>query len=242
MDDYTVAIAFNWGSALLAGLVGTIAMTVFWYAARAAGWMKLDWGQLLGTFFLPPGHRALAVGLVWHFLTGLLFGVIYAYLITEAGVVPGIWNSIALGAIHGLVALAMLYFMPRVHPILPHRRATAIWSARDLALYTLGFPLFGAFFGGTYRFYDTWVSAYGMEPARFWLTAYGTLAVMLIIGLATYVLISREREEESPIFAMASLSREEQRQALTRLYERGDLTEDEYKSEMADLEEPNRGV
>ena len=242
MEDLTLAMTFSWGTALLAGLVGTLAMTVFWYAARAAGWMKLDWGQLLGTYFMPPGKRALALGLVWHFLTGLLFGVVYTYLFTQARITPGVWSGLALGAIHGLVALAMLYYMPRTHPILPDRPATSVWSARDLALYGLGFPVFGAVFGGTYRFYDTWVSAYGMEPSRFWLTAFGTVAVMLVVGLSAYVLISREREEESPIFAMATLSPEEQRQALTRLYERGHLTEDEYMSELEDLEGPRGGV
>ena len=53
----------DWYASLVGGLVGTIAMVTAWYAMRAAGWMKLDPGQLFGSYLLPPGRRALAVGL-----------------------------------------------------------------------------------------------------------------------------------------------------------------------------------
>lgn len=230
------SVYFYFGAALLGGLVGTLAMTAFWYAARAAGWMSLDWGELLGTFFYPPGRRALAVGLVWHFATGLLFGVVYAFVLSSAGIAPTIGSGLALGVIHALVALGMLYFLPRVHPALPDDRATAIWSRRDLLLYAIGFPLFGGVFGGTYAFYDTWVSASGTDPARFWLTVYAVIAIALIVGISTYRLVPRERIEQSPVFASAQLSIEEQRAAVEHLYQQGDLTEDEYRQEIEAIE------
>lgn len=234
-------VTLSWGAALLSGLVGTLAMTVFWYAARAAGWMKLDWGQLLGSFFLPPGQRALAVGLVWHFLSGLVYGLVYAYILASTDQPLTLGTGLALGLIHAVVALGLIWFLPRVHPILPDENAPAIWSGRDLTLYALGFPIFGAFFGGTYAWYDQSVTATGMEPVRFWMTVFGVFAIALVVGLAGYVLISRQREEQAMVFASSQLTAEEQIEALTRLYEQGDLTEDEYRAELAAIEEEERG-
>jgi hypothetical protein len=115
----------DWYASLVGGLVGTIAMTAFWYAARAAGWLKLDFGQLLGTFFYPPGRRALAAGLSWHMLTGLAFGAIYGWVLVSAGIAPNWLSGLALGVIHALVAVALLYPLARVHPALPDRRVSA---------------------------------------------------------------------------------------------------------------------
>jgi hypothetical protein len=235
-----VSLHFFFAAAVLGGLVGTLAMTVFWYAARSAGWMTLDWGQLLGTFFYPPGKRALATGLTWHFATGLIFGLVYAFALSFVGIAPGVMSGLMLGVIHAFVALGMLFFLPRVHPALPDDRATHLWDRRDLALYAAGFPLFGAVFGGTYAYYDTWVSSSGTDPARFWLAAFGTIAIAVVIGIATYQLVPREREETGPIFASASLSVAEQRAAVTSLYEQGDLTEEEYRTEMEALDEEEK--
>lgn len=243
-----VMVEFFFAAALLGGLVGTLAMTVFWYAARAMGWMSLDWGELLGTYFYPPGRRAMAVGLIWHFMTGLLFGVVYAFALATVGIPVTVLTGLVLGIIHSFVALGMLYFLPRIHPALAPVPATEIWNERDLALFALGFPIFGAVFGGTYAAYDQWASAPIADPARFWLTAFTVLAIALVIGIATYRLVPQQQIETGPIFSMASLSLEEQRAAVTHLYEQGDLSEEEYRQEIEAIDaearaaEEGRGV
>jgi hypothetical protein len=229
----------NWSAAVLGGLVGTLAMTAFWYACRAAGWMKLDWGQLLGTFFLPPGRLALAVGLTWHFLTGLVFGAVYAWILVASGVAPTWGPAMALGVLHAAVALAMLYPLTRMHPALPERRMTALWSGRDLALYAIGFPIFGAFFGTTYHTYDAWTSASNMEPTTFWTSAFAIVAIAIVIGLASYRLIPRWREEQSPVFLAAHPNFDERRQAVEAAFREGRMTRVDYEEALTaiDLDE-----
>lgn len=233
-------IFVDWSAALVGGLVGTLAMTAFWYACRAAGWMKLDWGQLLGTFFFPPGHRALAVGLTWHFLTGLVFGLVYAWVLVASGITPDWASGFVLGVLHAAVALAMLYPFTRMHPDLQHRPMTAVWSGRDLLLYAIGFPIFGAFFGTTYHAYERWVSASSMDPARFWFTAFAVLAIALVVGLSTYRLIPRWREEQAPVFLAAHPNYEERRQAVEAAFREGRMTRVDYEEALASIAEEER--
>lgn len=228
-------IFVDWTAALVGGLVGTLAMTVFWYACRAAGWMKLDWGQLLGTFFLPAGQRAMAVGLTWHFLTGLVFGLVYAWILVASGITPSWGPGFVLGVLHAAVALAMLYPLTRVHPALPDRRMSAVWSGRDLLFYAIGFPIFGAFFGTTYHTYESWASAPSMDPFRFWMTAFAILAIAVVIGLATYRLIPRWREEESPVFLAAHPDYDERRQAVEAAFREGRMSRVDYEEALASI-------
>lgn len=230
----------DWGAAWVGGLVGTTAMTVFWYAMRAAGWMQLDIGLLLGTFFYPAGKRALAAGLSWHVMMGLLFGPIYALILGASGMPITWFSGLVLGLIHAGVSIALLYPLVGMHPVVAERRVARLWTRRDIALYALGFVVFGAFFGTTVNRYPGWVSATGTEPFRFWLTAFGVLAIALVIGLATYRLIPRWREEQSPTFQAAMPDREERRQALLQAHESGRISEADLEAGLAELEDEER--
>jgi hypothetical protein len=79
-----------------------------------------------------------------------------------------------------------------------------------------------------------------MEPFRFWMTAFAVIAAMLVIGLATYRLIPRWREEQAPVFRSALPDREERRQALLRAHESGGLSRDELAAGLAELEDEDR--
>lgn len=230
------ALYFAWGPALLGGLAGALAMTAFWYFCRRVGWMSLDWGQFLGTFFYPPGERALAVGLVWHFLMGLFFGVIYADVLASAGVLPGPLWGLGLGVVHACVALLLLAPAARLNPTL-REAATRAYTGRDLFFYGLGFPVFGVFFGATYRYYGGWLSAWGMDPLRFWFAAFTILAVALIIGLASFRFIPARPEHNTIVFGAAMPDRREQLERARRMYEDGLLTPAEYAAEIERLEE-----
>lgn len=228
------AMALNWNAALLGGLVGTMAMTAFWYAARAVGWMRLDWAELLGTFFYPPGRRAVAVGLAWHLMTGLLLGVVYAFVLLQAGIAPDAGAGLVLGVIHAAVAVSMLHPIARVHPLMGARTARRAWSLRDRGLYALGYPVFGAAFGAAYLGHERWVTASGMDPARFWLAALGALAVMGLVGLATRRWLPGA--PAGPVFASATPTPDERREALVAAYEAGRLSREELEAALAEWE------
>ncbi|MFN3431600.1 MAG: hypothetical protein ACK46X_16805 [Candidatus Sericytochromatia bacterium] len=230
MDSWLVDL----NAAVLGGLVGTIAMTAFWYAARAPGWMRLDWAELLGTFFYPPGRRAVAVGLVWHLLTGLLLGVVYAFVLLQAGIAPDAGSGLALGVIHAAVAVSMLRPIARVHPLMGHQPAGRAWPMRDRGCYALGYPVFGAAFGAAYFGHERWVTATGMDPARFWLSALGALATMGMVWLVT----RRQRAGfgAGPVFASAAPEPHEGREALVAAYEAGRLSREELETALAEWE------
>jgi hypothetical protein len=133
------------------------------------------------------------------------------------------------------VALALLYPLTRVHPALPEHRMTALWSGRDLALYAVGYPIFGAFFGTTYQNYARWASSTAMDPVRFWMTAFAVIAIALVVGLATYQLIPRWREEQSPVFIAAHPDYQARREAVEAAYREGRMTRVDYEEAMASL-------
>ncbi|HEY9722062.1 MAG TPA: hypothetical protein V6D47_08610 [Oscillatoriaceae cyanobacterium] len=230
------ALYFAWGPALLGGLVGALAMTGFWYFCRRVGWMTLDWGQFLGTFFSPPGERALAIGLVWHFVMGLFFGVVYADILASLGTLPGPLPSLGLGVLHAVAALLLLAPATRLNPML-REGPTEAYTGRDLFLYALGFPIFGVCFGATYVYYGGWLTAWGMDPARFWFAAATIVAIALIIGLASSRLIPADAERDTLVFGAAMPDRAEQRERVRRMFEEGLLTPAEYEAELERLRE-----
>jgi len=107
---------FTLGSALLAGVAGTAAMTVVLSMAPAMG-MRMDMPAMLGTMFLPLGAAARLLGLAIHFGMGALFFLVYAALfdgLDLSGALAG-WGAL-FGIVHGLVAGAAMGMMPAMHP------------------------------------------------------------------------------------------------------------------------------
>ena len=70
----------NWGSALFAGLVATGVMTLLMTMGKRMG-MPMDLPKLLGAIFVDPASSAASrIGLVIHFMMGLVFAIVYAAL------------------------------------------------------------------------------------------------------------------------------------------------------------------
>ncbi len=107
---------FELGTAILAGLIGTAAMTAAMYAGYAMN-MRIDMPMLLGTMFLPKGAAAWSLGLMLHFMMGAVFFVIYAALFDALSIETSVagWSAL-FGLIHGVVAGAAMGMMPAMHP------------------------------------------------------------------------------------------------------------------------------
>jgi Family of unknown function (DUF6789) len=105
-----------WGNAIIAGLAGTAAMTILMYMAKAMG-MPMDMPRMLGLMFTRPENKAgtYMVGLVAHFMNGVIFAIIYAFLFTVLGHAGWIWGLV-FGAVHSVFAGIVLGMMPLVHP------------------------------------------------------------------------------------------------------------------------------
>lgn len=82
-------------SAVIAGIVGTIAISMVMAMAPKMGMPKMDIVGMLGSMFNPTGNRNL--GWVMHMMMGIVFAIIYALLWRVFGGV-----SVATGAIYGI--------------------------------------------------------------------------------------------------------------------------------------------
>ncbi|HRQ42081.1 MAG TPA: hypothetical protein PLD25_29535 [Chloroflexota bacterium] len=99
--------------AIVAGIVGTIIITMVMGIAPKMGMPKMDIVGMLGSMFSPNGNRT--VGMVIHLMMGVIFAIIYALLWSIGlGTVGLLWGAI-FGALHWLVAGAMMGGMPMMH-------------------------------------------------------------------------------------------------------------------------------
>lgn len=99
--------------AIVAGLVGTVIITMVMNMAPQMGMPKMDIVGMLGSMFSPEGNRT--VGWAMHLMMGVVFAIIYALLWnTGLGSVGLLWGAL-FGAAHWIVAGAMMGGMSMMH-------------------------------------------------------------------------------------------------------------------------------
>ena len=115
-------VTFSIWAALVAGLVGTIAMTVMMQAAGAMGMTKMPSMQLIqGTMVTGDESKAKQIGFVTHVIMmgTIVFGLIYAALfvaLDDAGVLVGVLIGLAHGIIAGIAVVMLGSMHPRMDP------------------------------------------------------------------------------------------------------------------------------
>jgi hypothetical protein len=99
--------------AIVAGIVGTIVMTMVMVMAPKMGMPKMDIVGMLGSMFSPESNRM--VGMVMHFMMGVVFAIVYA-LLWNAGIgTAGLLWGLIFGAGHWLVSGLMMGGVPMMH-------------------------------------------------------------------------------------------------------------------------------
>lgn len=88
-------------------------MTGLMYGAPMMGMPRVNIAQLMGSMVVPLGRSAFAVGLMAHFVMGVIFAAIYAAVWTSDSIPVTWWSGLTLGAVHSVVAAAgMRVVMP----------------------------------------------------------------------------------------------------------------------------------
>ncbi len=99
--------------AIVAGLVGTIIISMVMIMAPKMGMPKMAIWEMLGSMFSPDGNVAL--GWVIHLMMGIIFGIVYAALwaigIGSATVISGA----IFGIVHWLIVGVMMSAIPMLH-------------------------------------------------------------------------------------------------------------------------------
>ena len=88
--------------AIVAGLVGTIAMSLALAGAPQMGMQKMDLVGMLGATFNPQANRIL--GWAMHLLLGILFSFAYAALWAAGIGTPDVTVGLVFGIVHWLIA------------------------------------------------------------------------------------------------------------------------------------------
>ncbi|MEN8172387.1 MAG: DUF6789 family protein [Chloroflexota bacterium] len=100
-------------AAVLAGLIGTVVITMLMAMAPKMGMPKMDMVGILGSMFGAPGNRGL--GLLIHLMMGAVFGLIYAALWSAGvGSLTAV-GGIVFGIVHWLAAGMMMAPMSMMH-------------------------------------------------------------------------------------------------------------------------------
>ena len=108
-------------TALIAGLLGGMAMEgVLWIIGRG-GWAKADMIVALGSMFTRSRESAWRVGATLHFVSAIAFAIGYTLLMHVLGYTRMPWSA-ALGAgvgfLHGLiVSLGLVWVVAEQHPL-----------------------------------------------------------------------------------------------------------------------------
>lgn len=100
-------------AAIIAGISGTLLMSLLMAMAPVMGMPRMDIVSLLGTMFNPEGNRV--VGWILHLMMGGIFALIYSALWSAGIGSSNIWGGLAFGAVHWLVAGLIMGGMPMLH-------------------------------------------------------------------------------------------------------------------------------
>jgi uncharacterized membrane protein YagU involved in acid resistance len=131
---------------IIAGLLGTLVMTLLMYLAPKMGLLKMDIIGLLGTMFTTSEGASRVIGTLAHLMMGVIFAIVYALLWT-LGLGNSIWLwGLIFGAIHGVIAVGMMPLMVKMHPRPPQMESSPMMVVGLL----MGHLIFGLVVALTY--------------------------------------------------------------------------------------------
>jgi len=129
----------NFMTAIVAGLVGTVFMTLLMMMAPRMGMPKMDVMGMLGTMFTANEGTAKIIGAIIHFMMGAVFGIIYA-LLWSYGIGSDTWFwGIVFGVVHGLITGMMMPMMVKMNPRSPEMEG----GSKALMGMVMGHAVFG---------------------------------------------------------------------------------------------------
>jgi hypothetical protein len=143
------------GKALVAGLVGGVAMTVLAWLVRRLG-LDMNAEMMLGSMVSSsPGLATWLIGFVMHLVISALIALIYAWgferVTHRAGAVVGLGFAV----IHVVIAGIVMAMIPAIHPMIPERMPApgaflSNMGGTFVALFVLEHLLYGAIVGAMY--------------------------------------------------------------------------------------------
>lgn len=156
----------NWPSWLLWGFVSTVVLTSIMAGSQGLGMTRMNIPYLLGTIFTPDRDRAKLYGVLFHFVNGWLFSLIYIAAF-HAWEMATWWLGALTGLIHaGFVLTVGMSILPGMHPRMANEQygPTVVRQLEPPGILALHYGIrtpvsvliahvvFGAILGGFYSF------------------------------------------------------------------------------------------
>lgn len=138
---------FSFKSAVIAGIAGTVVMTMFTYMAPLMGF-SMNIPKMLGSMF----GDSLIIGWVMHFMIGIILAVAYGFILYNK---ISISNPFVKGAVFAILPwlMAQLIVMPMMSSIQGIGFAAGLFSGSLLLAMAslMGHLLYGAVVGKLYK-------------------------------------------------------------------------------------------
>jgi hypothetical protein len=118
---------------IIAGVTGTIFMSIVMYFIHRQGWANADMIRAIGSLITRKYENSVAPGLLLHLVAGCIFAIPYIFVMREAGVnhwLHLVSVGLALGTFHGAAMIFILMALAEKHPIPQFQKASidVAWS------------------------------------------------------------------------------------------------------------------
>ena len=100
-------------AAIVAGLVGTAAMSLLMVMGPRMGMPRMAIWEMLGSMFDSHGNNTL--GWIAHFMMGAVFALVYAALWSAGLGAPTLIGGVLFGAVHFVIVGLMMGGIPMLH-------------------------------------------------------------------------------------------------------------------------------
>ena len=129
----------NIPGAVIAGLVGTVVFSMVLVMGPRMGMPRMDLMGMLGSMF---GGENRLLGWALHFMMGVVFGLVYAFLWSKGILAPTLIGGLVFGTVHWLVVGMIMGMIPLMHVGIQQGKVMApgLWMTNNGGML--------AFFGG----------------------------------------------------------------------------------------------
>jgi hypothetical protein len=143
------------GRAIVAGLVGGLAMTVLAWLVRQTG-LQMNAEMMLGSMVSSsPGLTTWLIGFVMHLVISALIALAYAWGFERVTHRAGTAAGLGFAVIHVAIAGVVMAMVPAIHPMIPEQMPApgaflANMGATMAALFVIEHLLYGGIVGAMY--------------------------------------------------------------------------------------------
>lgn len=141
--------------AIIAGLVGAVAMTAIMWMGRTFMGMPANLEMMLGTMFGgSPGPMKWALGFAIHLSAGVVFALIYAAIFEKVTNRSGWLVGAGIGIAHTIFSGLMMGAVPIMHPLIPEQMPAPGMFMANVPMGVIAFfmlhIIYGSVVGGMY--------------------------------------------------------------------------------------------